>query len=41
MQVQILIGLDPIVNLNFKLETQNSKTSNQSIKLIKSKKVQG
>ena len=30
MQVRIPIGFDPIVNLNFKLETQNSKKSNQS-----------
>ena len=30
MQVRIPIGFDPIVNLNFKLEKQNSKKSNQS-----------
>ena len=30
MQVRIPIGFDPIVNLNFKLENQNSKKLNQS-----------
>ena len=33
MQVRFPIGFDPIVNLNFKLETQNSKKSNQSMYL--------
>ena len=38
MQVRILIGLDPIVNLNFKLETRNSKNQ---INLSNVRKVQG
>ena len=38
MQVRIPIGFDPIVNLNFKLETQNSK-KNQSIYVLNLAKV--